>query len=82
MADSSISHYEIIARTVDHGEIVTIKTDTNVTSFNVTGLLPGTIYELTVVAVTLEGGINTKSIESDSIVLNFGVTRQGMFIIS
>ena len=82
MADSSISHYEILARVIDSGEIRTMETNTNITSFNVTGLLPGTTYELTVVAVTLEGGINAKSIESDSKVLNFGVTRQGMFILS
>ena len=58
--------------------MVTMETDTNATSCNVTGLLPGRAYELTVVAVSQGGGINAKSIESDSIVLKFGVTRQGM----
>ena len=64
MADSSISHYEIIVWAVDRGEIMTMGTDTNATSFNVNGLLPQ------------EGDINAKNIESDSLV--FGVTRQSL----
>jgi chitodextrinase len=78
MADSSISHYEIMARAIDHDEIMTIETNTSATSFNVTGLLPGTTYELTVVAVSQGGGINARSLESDSVV--FRITRQGMSI--
>ena len=81
MADFSISYYEILARAIDHGEILTMETDTNATSFNVTDLLPGKAYELTVVAVSLKGDINAKSIESDSVVLNFGVTRQGIYYV-
>ena len=76
MADSSILHYEIIARVVGHGERRVLETDTNITSFNVTGLLPGTTYELTVVAVSQEGDINAKSVESDSVV--FEVIRRGI----
>ena len=74
MADFSISHYEILARAVDHGEIVTMETDINVTYFNVTGLLPGTTYELTVVAVSQGGGINARSVESDSVVFMQGMS--------
>ena len=63
---------------VDRGTTVTMETNTNATSFNVTGLLPGTTYELTVVAVSQEGDINARSVESDSVI--FGVIRQGMSI--
>ena len=76
MADSPISCYEIIAREVDGSGVVTVTTTTNITFFNVTGLLPGTIYELTVVAIYEDGNITTKSPESDSVVM--GVTSSGI----
>ena len=76
MADSPISRYEIIAREVDGSGVVTVTTTTNITFFNVTSLFPGTIYELTVVAIYEDGNITAKSPESDSIVT--GVTNPGM----
>ena len=80
MADSSISYYEILARAVDRGEMVTMETDTNTTSFNVTGLLPGQVYELTVVAVSLKGVINARSVESDSVVFMQGMSIKINFL--
>ena len=55
MAASPISHYETIAREMDGKGVVTVTTFTSSTFLNVTGLLPGTTYNLTVVAVS-EGG--------------------------
>ena len=40
---------------------------TNVTFYNVTGLLLGTTYELTVVAISEGGNITARSPESDSV---------------
>ena len=74
MADSSISHYEILTRAVDRGEMVTMETDANITYFNVTDLLPGTTYELTVVAVSQGGDINARSVESDSVIFMQGMS--------
>ena len=42
-------------------------TTTNATFFNVTGLLPGTTYELTVVAVSQGGDIIVESQPSNSL---------------
>ena len=78
MAHSPISYYEIIARAVDSSEIISTKTDTNVTIFNITGLLPGTAYELTVVAVSEGGDVTARSPESDSAVI--GVIKLSGFI--
>ena len=51
-ANSPIFFYTINARDIDGGNGVIMRnTSTNATFFNVTGLLPGTTYELTVVAV-------------------------------
>ena len=38
-------------------EVIAVTTSTNATFFNVTGLLPGTTYELTVVAVSQGGDV-------------------------
>ena len=74
MADSPISYYEIIVRTVqtvDDGAGMIMITNSNGTSFNVTGLLPGMAYELAVVAVSEDGNITARSPESESAVLGF-----------
>ena len=85
MADSPISYYEIIVRTVqtvDDGRVVIMVTNTsNVTSFNVTGLLPGMAYELAVVAVSEDGNITARSPESESAVLGFIRTSMSEYII-
>ena len=71
MFDSPISFYTINARNLNSSggmdKLVVTNTSTNATFFNVTGLLPGTTYELTVVAVSQGGGIVAKS-DSASIV--------------
>ena len=57
-ADSPISFYTIYARDVDgENPVIMRNTSTNATFYNLTGLLPGTIYELTMVAVSQGGGI-------------------------
>ena len=72
MADSPISYYEIRARAVNGGDSEILTTDTT-RNVNVTGLLPGTAYELTVVAVSEGGNVTARSPESDSVVI--GVMR-------
>ena len=61
MADSPITYYSVRAcnlnvTTAEIDKIVT-NTTTNTSFVNVTGLLPGTIYELTVVAVSQGGDV-------------------------
>ena len=69
-ADSPISYYLISAHNVDRtrlsgtDEVVVANTTNNTTFFNVTGLLPGTTYDLTVVAVSLGGDVIAKSVPS------------------
>ena len=55
---------------------MTTNTITNETFYSVTGLLPGTTYELTVVAVSRGGNVVARSQPSDSIVDTTGVTGQ------
>ena len=55
---------------------MTTNTITNKTFYNVTGLLPGTTYELTVVAVSLGGDVVARNQPSDPIVDTTGVTGQ------
>ena len=64
---SPISRYEVIARQIDNDSAmpVNISTADNNTFINVTGLLPGTAYNLTVVAVVEGGGVIARSEESD-----------------
>ena len=57
-------------------DIVTRNTTTNVTLFNVTGLLPGTTYELTVVAGSQGGEIVATSQPSNPVIHMTGVTGQ------
>ena len=45
--------------------MVTVSTMSSVTAFNVTDLLPGTTYKLSVVAVSQGGNAIAKSPESD-----------------
>ena len=68
IADSSISRYEIMARSLEKSAaMVMVSTMSSVTFFNVTGLLPGTTYELTVqvVAVSEAGDVTAKGPESE-----------------
>ena len=59
--DSPISFYTINVRNPNSSggmdALVVTNTSTNATFFNVTGLLPGTTYELTVVAVSQGGDV-------------------------
>ena len=74
MAESPISHYEIIVREVDGQGTVTATTSTSTTLSNVTGLLPGTAYKLTVVAVSEGGNVMARSPESAFVIVTTGVT--------
>ena len=61
-----ISRYEVIARPIDvNARPVTVSTADNSTFVNVTGLLPGTTYNLTVVAIVEGGGVVARSQESE-----------------
>ena len=76
-SDSPISYYFIRACSVNSSaeiDKVTANTMSNETFFNVTGLLPGTTYELTVVAVSQGGDVVARSQPSDPIVDTTGVT--------
>ena len=58
-------------------EVIAVNTLTNATFFNVTGLLPGTTYELTVVAVSQGGDVVATSearIRSNSVITTTGFT--------
>ena len=70
--DSPISFYTINACNLNSSggmdEVVVTNTSTNATFFNVTGLLPGTTYELTVVAVSQGGDVVATSEPSAPIV--------------
>ena len=67
-AESLISRYEITARPANVDiAMVTVTTTNNSTFFNVTGLLPGTTYDLTVVAVSQGGDVIARSQESDPV---------------
>ena len=59
-----------------HAESDKVSTSTisNETFYNVTGLLPGTSYELTVVAVSQGGDVVAKSLAREPIVNTTGVT--------
>ena len=79
MADSLISHYQIRACNLNSSaESNNLKATTNMitndTFYNVTGLVPGTTYELTVVAVSQGGNIIAESQPSGPIINTTGVT--------
>ena len=78
--DSSISFYTINARNLNSSEgmdeLAVTNTSTNATFFNVTGLLPGTTYELTVVAVSQGGDVVATSEPSTSMVVTTELTGE------
>ena len=69
---SPITFYSIsiwnLSSTDAMASVVVVNTATNDTFLNVTGLLPGTTYELTVVAVSQVGDIVARSKASDPII--------------
>ena len=68
MADFPYSHYDILAQAVDlHNMLNIMTTVNNSTFYNVTGLLPGTTYELTVVAVSQVSDVIARSQPSNNI---------------
>ena len=77
-SDSPISYYSIRACNLNSTQTevdkVVTNTITNETFSSVTGLLPGTTYELTVVAVSQGGDIVAESQASSPIVNTTGVT--------
>ena len=71
MAEFPISYYVIYAYIQNSNNIadtIIVNTTMIVTFFNVTGLLPGTIYELTVVAVSHVSDIIARSQVSNTVV--------------
>ena len=70
MSISPISYYLITAHNLNNnGELDTVaNTTTHVTISSITGLLPGTTYELTVIAVSHGGDVMGKSEPSESVV--------------
>ena len=76
-SDSHISYYLIRACNLNsnaESDKVTTTTISNETFYNVTGLLPGTTYELTVVAVSQGGDVVAKSQASEPIIDETAVT--------
>ena len=76
--NSPISFYTVSARNLNGtgggNDVVTRNTTNNSTLFTVPDLLPGTTYELTVVAVSQGGDVVAKSQASEPIVDKTGVT--------
>ena len=78
-SDSHISYYLIRACNLNsnaESDKVTTTTISNETFYNVTGLLPGTTYELTVVAVSQGGNTVAKSQASEPVLDVTAVTGQ------
>ena len=77
VVDSPITFYSIRARNLNATNNIVIRnTTTNATFFTVTGLLPGTTYELTVMAVSQGGQIFAESQPSDATTVTTEVTGQ------
>ena len=77
--DSPISFYTINAHDVNGAKaaaMIVRNTSTNGTFYNVTGLLPGTTYVLTVVTVSQGGDIFAVSEPSDQQTITTDVTGQ------
>ena len=83
-SNSLISYYLI--NSSDHfdptAEVVLTNTSTATTFFNVTGLLPGTTYELTVVAVSQGGDVIGKSEPSNSMTATTRTTGEIQYILT
>ena len=79
-----ISFYTIIAHNLNNtsgmDDIVIRNTTNNSTLFNVTGLFPGTTYELTVVAVSQGGDIIAKSQPSEPATHTTGLTGESVWL--
>ena len=79
MVDSPITYYLVracnlnVTTTAEIGKIVT-NTTMDTSFVNVTGLLPGTTYELTVVAVSQGGNVVASSQPSDPVINTTEVT--------
>ena len=70
-----VQYYLINVNNSMNDDIMQVNTTTNVTFYNVTGLLPGTTYELTVVTVYTDGGANVAmSQASGSVTATTGFT--------
>ena len=74
MVEFPISYYLINASSLYSIMVVVANTTMNVTHFNLTGLLPGTTYELTVVAVSQGGNVVAESQPSTSLQVTTTVT--------
>ena len=83
MYTSPISFYIVSARNLNStdggNDVVTRNTTNNSTLFTVPDLLPGTTYELTVVAVSQGGDVFAESQPSGPIVNTTGVTGSLMW---
>ena len=66
-----VQYYLINVKNSMNDDIIQVNTTTNVTFYNVTGLLPCTTYELTVVAVYVDGGANVVMSQVSSSVTGF-----------
>ena len=66
-----IQYYLINVGNSMNDDIIQVNTTTNVTFYNVTGLLPITTYELTVMAVYVDGGANVAMCQASSSVTGF-----------
>ena len=77
MTPSPILYYAVYANNLnksdDEDADLQLTNDITMTSFNVTDLLPGTTYELTLVAIYREDGIPTPMIRAGNSVI--GTTR-------
>ena len=65
--------YYLINATRTDGEVF-VSTARFITSYNVTGLFPGTTYELTVVAVSQGGDVVAKSQPSNAVIITTKVS--------
>ena len=74
MVEFPISYYLINASSLYSIMVVVANTTMNVKHFNLTGLLPGTTYELTVVAVSQGGNVIAESQPSTSLQVTTTVT--------
>ena len=76
--NSPIAFYSINIHNLNNTDAmagtIIVNTTTNHTSLNVTGLLPGTTYELSVVAVSQVGDIVARSEASDPIIRTTDIT--------